>query len=72
MHIQVTIGKGLGVKTSALLTVMNNPIGKKIGNALEVAESIDCLHGNGSHDLEDLVLKLGQKTYVSDMYKACI
>lgn len=61
----MTIGKGLGVKTSALLTDMNNPIGKKIGNALEVAESIDCLHGNGPCDLEDLVLKLGNKTDVS-------
>lgn len=61
----MTIGKGLGVKTSALLTDMNNPIGKKIGNALEVAESIDCLHGNGPRDLEDLVLKLGNKNDVS-------
>ncbi|XP_052708893.1 thymidine phosphorylase-like [Crassostrea angulata] len=55
----VTIGKGLGVETSALLTDMNNPIGKMIGNALEVVESIDCLYGNGPRDLEDLVLKLG-------------
>lgn len=55
----VTIGKGLGVETSALLTDMNNPIGKKIGNALEVVESIDCLYGNGPRDLEELVLKLG-------------
>ena len=47
------------MKTSALMTDMNNPIGKMIGNALEVAESIQCLHGNGPSDLEDLVIKLG-------------
>ena len=48
------------MKTSALLTDMNNPLGKMIGNALEVAESLQCLHGNGPSDLEDLVLKLGK------------
>ena len=47
------------MKTSALITDMNNPLGKMIGNALEVAESVQCLHGNGPSDLEDIVLKLG-------------
>ena len=46
------------MKTSALITDMNNPLGKIIGNALEVAESLQCLHGNGPSDLEDLVLRL--------------
>ncbi|XP_022292984.2 thymidine phosphorylase-like [Crassostrea virginica] len=55
----VTIGKGLGMKTSALITQMDNPLGRMIGNALEVAESVQCLHGNGPSDLEDIVLKLG-------------
>ena len=48
------------MKTSALITDMNNPLGKMIGNALEVAESLQCLHGNGPSDLEDLVRKLGK------------
>lgn len=47
------------MKTVALMTDMNNPIGKMIGNALEIAESLNCLHGNGPTDLEDLVLQLG-------------
>ncbi|XP_061176774.1 thymidine phosphorylase-like [Saccostrea echinata] len=55
----VDIGNGLGIKTVALMTDMNNPIGKMIGNALEVAESVNCLHGNGPTELEDLVLRLG-------------
>jgi thymidine phosphorylase len=42
------------------MTDMNNPIGKMIGNALEIAESLHCLHGNGPSDLEDLVLRLGK------------
>ncbi|XP_062618277.1 thymidine phosphorylase-like [Saccostrea cucullata] len=55
----VEIGNGLGIKTVALMTDMNNPIGNMIGNALEVAESVNCLHGNGPSELEDLVLRLG-------------
>ncbi|XP_061176923.1 thymidine phosphorylase-like, partial [Saccostrea echinata] len=55
----VDIGNGLGIKTAALITDMNNPIGKMIGNALEVAESVNCLFGNGPIELEDLVLSLG-------------
>lgn len=40
---------------------MNNLIGKKIGNVLEVVEFIDCFYGNGLCDFEDLVFKLGNK-----------
>lgn len=56
---QVTAGNGSGVKTMALLTDMNSPLGTMIGNALEVAESVYCLHGNGPEDLTDLVTRLG-------------
>ncbi|XP_077984719.1 thymidine phosphorylase-like [Glandiceps talaboti] len=55
----VTIGNAMGMKTVALLTEMDNPIGYNIGNALEVAESIQCLHGNGPEDLNNLVCRLG-------------
>ncbi|XP_061176775.1 thymidine phosphorylase-like [Saccostrea echinata] len=55
----VNSGNSLGIKTVAFLTDMNNPIGKMIGNALEVAESVNCLNGNGPSELEDLVVKQG-------------
>ncbi|XP_052810282.1 thymidine phosphorylase-like [Mya arenaria] len=55
----VAAGNGSGVQTIALLTDMNSPIGMNIGNALEVAETIECLHGNGPNDLTDLVTRLG-------------
>ncbi|XP_069101075.1 thymidine phosphorylase-like [Argopecten irradians] len=55
----VNIAKGLGINTVALLTEMNNPIGQAIGNSLEVAESIQCLHGKGPSDVMNLVYQLG-------------
>lgn len=55
----VEAGNGSGVSTVALLTDMNSPLGHMIGNALEVVESIQCLHGEGPQDLTDLVIRLG-------------
>ena len=43
----VQIGKSAGLKISALVTAMDVPLGAKIGNALEVAESIEVLSGGG-------------------------
>lgn len=48
----------MGLKTKAVLTAMDVPIGNTVGNALEIAESIDCLRGNGPDDLKTLVLAL--------------
>ncbi|MHC5251512.1 pyrimidine-nucleoside phosphorylase [Listeria kieliensis] len=55
----VDIGKGVGMKCMALISDMNQPLGNKIGNALEIEESIDLLKGKGPKDLVDLVLTLG-------------
>lgn len=47
----VEIGRGAGVKTAALITSMDAPLGKAVGNSLEVIESVDILKGNTSGDL---------------------
>lgn len=49
------------VKTSALLTSMENPLGKAIGNSVEVAEAIDCLKGNGPSDVVQITCALGSE-----------
>lgn len=47
----VDIGRRAGVKTAALITNMDAPLGKAVGNSLEVIESVDILKGNTSGDL---------------------
>jgi thymidine phosphorylase len=54
----VALGTAAGVKTVALLTNMNTPLGLKVGNALEVEESIEVLAGGGPADLVELTLAL--------------
>ncbi|XP_043569857.1 thymidine phosphorylase isoform X3 [Chiloscyllium plagiosum] len=56
---EVDIGNRLGIQTLAALSRMDNPIGRCVGNSLEVLESIECLKGNGPKDLEELVTCLG-------------
>ncbi|NGC78796.1 pyrimidine-nucleoside phosphorylase [Lactobacillus reuteri] len=55
----VEIGKQAGLKCMAVISDMNQPLGNKIGNALEIEESIDVLKGKGPKDLTELVLTLG-------------
>jgi thymidine phosphorylase len=52
------LGNDSGVKTSALLTDMSTPLGLKIGNALEVEESIEVLAGGGPADVIELTVEL--------------
>src|SRR6202049_3441736 len=54
----VETGKRMGKKVVALLTDMNQPLGRKAGNAMEVAESIEVLSGAGPADLRELCLEL--------------
>lgn len=60
----VKIGNGVGMKTMALISDMNQPLGNKIGNSLEIEESIDLLKGKGPKDLVELVLTLGSQMVV--------
>ena len=54
----VRIGRGMGKKVSALITDMAQPLGRTVGNALEVKESVETLQGHGPKDLESLSLEL--------------
>ncbi|MBT4033251.1 MAG: thymidine phosphorylase [Candidatus Marinimicrobia bacterium] len=55
----VSIGKGYGIKTTALITDMNQPLGSAIGNWFEMEESVRGLQGNGPADLMDITYALG-------------
>lgn len=55
----VNLGKAFGVKTVALLTDMEQPLGNAIGNSLEIKECINALQGSWPEDLKELTLTLG-------------
>lgn len=61
----VAVGQRMGVTTTAFLTDMNQPLGRMAGNAVEIAESLDCLRGGGPNDLRELVLEFGEEVLVS-------
>jgi pyrimidine-nucleoside phosphorylase len=52
------IGRGMGKNVAALITDMDQPLGRTAGNALEVAECIETLKGRGPKDLESLSIEL--------------
>lgn len=58
-ELLVSISKDMGKRACALITDMNQPLGYKVGNSLEVEEAIETLKGNGPSDLEEVVLSMG-------------
>ncbi|MBK4141249.1 thymidine phosphorylase [Corynebacterium macginleyi] len=57
----VDLGNDAGTATTALLTDMSTPLGRKVGNALEVEESIEVLAGGGPGDVVELTLVLARE-----------
>jgi pyrimidine-nucleoside phosphorylase len=54
----VTLGEGAGRRTVALVTAMDNPLGRSVGNALEVQEALDALAGHGDAELLEVCLRV--------------
>ena len=60
-HVMVGLGKRAGVKTIALVTAMDVPLGLTAGNALEVRESVEVLSGGGPSDIVELTVLLARE-----------
>ena len=58
-ELMVETGERMGKQMVALITNMDQPLGRMVGNAMEVAECIEVLHGGGPEDLRELCLHLG-------------
>jgi thymidine phosphorylase len=57
----VRLGAAHGVRTTAVLSRMDTPLGRSAGNALEITESIEALNGGGPNDLREITLALARE-----------
>jgi pyrimidine-nucleoside phosphorylase len=62
----VATGERMGVRTTALLTDMNQPTGRNVGNGVEVDEAVACMSGSGPADLVRLALSLAAEILVTE------
>jgi thymidine phosphorylase len=60
-QLMVELGEAHGVRTTALLTAMDTPLGRAAGNGIEVTESIEVLQGGGPSDVRELTLALARE-----------
>jgi pyrimidine-nucleoside phosphorylase len=58
-RVLVEVSRQLGKRATAFVTSMERPLGRAVGNALEIAESVEVLRGGGPEDVRELVLALG-------------
>ncbi|HYL69208.1 MAG TPA: thymidine phosphorylase [Candidatus Limnocylindria bacterium] len=63
-ELMVETGTRMGKKVVALITDMEQPLGRKVGNALEVEECIQIMNGQGAEDLRDLCIELSAWMFV--------
>jgi len=78
-QLMVDIGAHLGRRMAAVISDMNQPLGRAVGNALEVKEAIDTLHGQGPDDFTELVhtvagemIRLGGKAATREEARALV
>src|SRR5436190_22777471 len=60
----VSIGNASGVKTEAIISAMDAPLGRAVGNALEVIECLEVLKGRGPQDLIDVSVEIAARMLV--------
>lgn len=57
-ELLVAMGKSAGRRTAAVISNMDTPLGRAVGNSLEVAEAVEVLRGDGPEDIHEICLEL--------------